>query len=470
VSRFPGLGRALAALAIVAFAWSPLAAAKDTVNDVTQLNPIQVEAIVTPTSVEEVRRLVAGHPGPISVGGARHSQGGQIACTGCLFLDMRKLKRVVALDTQHRLITVEAGASWRQIQEAIDPHGLSVAIMQDYANFTVGGTLSVNAHGSYVDAGPVVNSVRSIRIVLADGRLVTASRQDNPDVFFGAIGGYGALGVIVEATLDLSENHRLERTSPRMDVGDYRRFFFGKVEGKPSVVMHSAALYPPDYRIVSADTFIETTKPLTEKARLASRATPTDEQIAMLGFVTDTTLGKWFRARVYDPLHPRESQVGWRNFFASQDANGIEPRSRATSTYVLQEYFIPIDRFDDFVPRMASILNARHANVLNVAIRHSPAETGTLLNWAPREVFCIVLYYEQGTTRADERAVKAWTGLLIQLSLDEGGDYYLPYQIIATPEQFARAYPRSSELFALKRRLDPTYKFHNRLLDAYYRP
>jgi FAD/FMN-containing dehydrogenase len=82
------------------------------------------------------------------------------------------------------LITVQAGATWRTVQETLDPQNLSVAIMQDYANFTVGGTLSVNAHGSYVDRGPVINSVRSIRIVLAD--VETASRDENPQVFYGA--------------------------------------------------------------------------------------------------------------------------------------------------------------------------------------------------------------------------------------------------------------------------------------------
>jgi hypothetical protein len=56
------------------------------------------------------------------------------------------------------------------------------------------------------------------------------------------------------------------------------------------------------------------------------------------------------------------------------------------------------------------------------------------------------------------------------LAIDEGGDYYLPYQVIATRAQFLRAYPRANEYFALKRRLDPSYKFRNALLEAYYRP
>ena len=61
---------------------------------------------------------------------------------------------------------VQAGARWCDIQRFIDPHGLSVKIMQTYANFTVGGALSVNCHGRYVGLGPLVLSVRAIRVVL----------------------------------------------------------------------------------------------------------------------------------------------------------------------------------------------------------------------------------------------------------------------------------------------------------------
>ena len=51
--------------------------------------------------------------------------------------------------------------------------------------------------------------------------------------------------------------------------------------------------------------------------------------------------------------------------------------------------------------------------------------------------------------------------------LSVGGTYYLPYQPHATPAQFSRAYRRSGEFFALKRRLDPGDKFRNNLWDHY---
>ena len=113
---------------------------------------------------------------------------------------MRQFKRVLAFSKERKEITVETGITWRDLQEYIDPYELSVQIMQTYDNFTVGGALSVNAHGRYVTQGPIVLSVASIRLRAGERRECSASSDKNAELFYGAIGGYGALGVIVEAT------------------------------------------------------------------------------------------------------------------------------------------------------------------------------------------------------------------------------------------------------------------------------
>ncbi len=460
--------RALLALALVLP--HPAAARPVVVNDVSQLNPIAVERVVTPKTVDEVRDLVRHHAGPISIGGARHSMGGQIATEGGLFLDMRGLDRIVAFEPDARRITVEAGATWRKIQEAIDPRGLSVAIMQSYATFTVGGSLSVNAHGRYVGQGPLIGSVESIEVVLADGQLVQASRTENPELFFGCIGGYGGLGVIVEATLHLDENRRLARDVRRLPVGAYREFFAKEIRESPGAVFHNGDLYPPAYDTVMAITWSETDRPVTVADHLIPRGGQHWRDRALQFGISEVPFGKELRADLLDPLRLRDSPVVWRNYEASYDTAEIEPASRAHSTYVLEEYFVPVARFDDFVPRMASIFQRHRANVLNVSIRHARQDPGSLLAWAREESFAFVVYYKQGVTPAARKEVGAWTRELIDAALALGGSYYLPYQLHATDEQFRRAYPRAAEFFALKRRVDPDYRFRNKLWDRYFPP
>ncbi len=441
-----------------------------TVNDVTQLNPIVVEQIAVPKTVDEVRQLVQAHHGAISIGGARHSMGGQIATENSLFVDMRELNHVVALLPEKKTITVEAGITWRAIQEVIDPHNLSVKIMQSYANFTVGGSLSVNVHGRYIGQGPLIRSVQAIKVVLADGRLVEANPATNAELFYGCIGGYGGLGIIVEATLTLTDNVKVKRAVQTLDVQAYKDFFFTHIKQEKDSIFHNGDLYPPTYDQVTAITWSRTEQPVT----IADRLIPVEDHYWLDTFayfwISELPFGKEFRAKVLDPLRLRGDAVVWRNYEASYDARQLEPLSRAQSTYVLQEYFVPVARFNEFVPKMAEIFHRYDVNVINVSIRHAEKDPGSLLAWAREECFAFVVYYKQGVRKYERTEVGIWTRELIEAVLSVHGSYYLPYQIHATEEQFHRAYPRAHEFFTLKNKVDPEYRFRNKLWDRYYHP
>jgi FAD/FMN-containing dehydrogenase len=463
-SRFLGYKIVLFALLLLPLALS----AGEVVNDVTQLNPIVVDQVIAPVSIEEICAAVESAKGAISIGGARHSQGGQIATEHSLHLDMRNFNRIVDFDPEKKTITVQAGITWRDIQDKIDPYNLSVSIMQSYANFTVGGSLSVNCHGRYVGAGPIILSVKEIKAVLADGSVVEATPESHRDIFYAAIGGYGGIGVIVEATLMLADNTRVERKVEVMPISRYKDYFFAKIRTSPTAVLHNGDIYPPRFNTVRAVTWSETDKPVTNRDRLIGRNESYWLDRQLIWMTSELPFGKWLRQHVFDPLSYLRDPVVWRNHEASYDVAELEPASRRNSTYVLQEYFVPVERFDEFYPKMAAILNRRHVNVMNISIRYARQDPGSLLAWAKSEVFAFVLYYKQSTTEAAKAAVAGWTRELIDAALSVDGSYYLPYQIHATAEQFSKAYPRAREFFALKARLDPENKFRNKLWDAYY--
>jgi len=437
---------------------------------VTGLNPIAVERVVAPRSIEEVQRLLRETPGPISISGARHSMGGQIGTEGALVLDMRELDDVIDYRPAERWIRVEAGITWRQIQARIDPDDLAVAIMQSYANFTVGGSLSVNAHGRYVNRGPLIGSVRSISVVLADGSLVEASRDTSPELFFGAIGGYGGLGVIVSATLELERNAKLERKVATLSLADYPAHFREHVLGDPKAVFHNADLYPPTFSNAVSITYAETDRDVTESSRLQPDGRHYWLSPLVYFGVSELPYGKQLREDVIDPFTLPRDRVVWRNFEASYDARALEPFSRERGTYVLEEYFVPVRHFGEFAAQLAEIFQRYDANVINVSIRHATPDPGTYLAWAREECFAFVVYYKQGTQPAQRTEVGVWTRELIDAVLALDGTYYLPYQIHARDDQFHAAYPRAKELFALKAKLDPTYKLRNKLWDRYLPP
>lgn len=448
----------------------PSLAQEKIVNDVTKMNPIVVRDVIIPKRIEEVQDAVKDHSGPISIGGGRYSMGGQTATEGTLQIDMREMNKVISFSKEKKEITVQAGIRWKDIQKYVDPYDLSVRIMQTYNNFTVGGSLSVNVHGRYIGEGPLILSVKSIKVVLADGSLVDASPEQNKYIFYGVIGGYGGLGVIVEATLSLADNETIERIVKRMPIEDYYAYFKNNIRNNPDVVFHNGDIYPKEYKNVSAVSWIKTDKALTDKNRFRPIKKSYWLENAVYFWITELPFGHWVRENWIEPYIYSKPAVVKRNYEASYDVKELEPASRKLSTYVLQEYFIPVEKFDEFVPKMREVFQRHDVNNVNVSIRHAFKDPGAVMAWARQEVFAFVVYYKQGVSPDARDEVGKWTREMMEQIISVGGSYYLPYQPHATQAQFRAAYPNFDSYAALKKRLDPAYKFRNKLLDKYYHP
>jgi len=91
--------------------------------------------------------------------------------------------------------------------------------------------------------------------------------------------------------------------------------------------------------------------------------------------VSETPFGKWRREYLIDPLLYLRGKVHWRNYEAGYDVAELEPPSRKHRTYVLQEYFVPVEELENFVPRMQEILRRHRVNALNISIRHAMPDT-----------------------------------------------------------------------------------------------
>ena len=440
------------------------------VNDVTGLNPVSVAAVVVPTDVDTVQQALKRFSGPVSIGGGRFSMGGQVASEASLHLDMRGFNKILSLNPVEKTVRVQSGVRWCDLQAALDVHSLSIKIMQTYANFTVGGSLSVNCHGRYMGQGPLILSIRWIKVVLANGDVVEASPDDNSELFYGVIGGYGGLGVVVEVELDLAENKRVERLDKKMLSSNYLEFFKQKVRCRPEAVYHNGDLYPPNFQRVRAITWVETENFVTEPHRLLPLKPDYKAFRYLFWAVSETPFGPWRREYIFEPIFYLASQIHWRNYESGYDVRELEPATRKWKTYVLQEYFVPIDKFDDFLTKMSEIYQRYKVNVVNISIRHAIADPGSLLAWAREEVFAFVVYYKQSVKDHAKNKVGVWTRELIDAVTELGGSWYLPYQAHASLEQFHKGYPRANKFFALKEKLDPEARFRNVLWNKYYPP
>jgi FAD/FMN-containing dehydrogenase len=161
-------------------------------NDASQLDPTRVARHIVLGSQSEqdimdrIRnelKQAADAGRPVATGIARHSMGGQSLAQDGTAFTFQTSRCVV--EREMMMYRAQAGTHWRDVIATLDPQGFSPAVMQSNNDFGVASTFSVNAHGWPVPYGPFGTTVRSLRMMLADGSVVTCSRDTNAELFCG---------------------------------------------------------------------------------------------------------------------------------------------------------------------------------------------------------------------------------------------------------------------------------------------
>jgi FAD-linked oxidoreductase len=160
------------------------------------------QRVVTPRSADEVVSAVrqAAEDGlTVRMTGTGHSFTGA-ALTDGVRLAPGRLTGVRSIDTATRQVTVEAGLPLHRLNALLDEHGLALANMGDIQEQTVSGALQTATHGTGRDVAGLVSQVAGLELVLADGSVVSCSRDERPELFDAARAGLGALGVVTAVT------------------------------------------------------------------------------------------------------------------------------------------------------------------------------------------------------------------------------------------------------------------------------
>ena len=453
-----------------------------TVNDASCLSRTPVAGIIAPRSERDVAAALAYARSAgltISPAGVRHSMGGQAFHRGGIMLDMRPLNRI-ELHPDRSTVTVGAGATWHDIQEAIHPR-FAVKAMQSTDIFTVGGSISVNAHGMDHQAGAIMDSIRSLRIMLADGRVLTASHSENPELFALAVGGYGLFGIILSAELEVVPNDVY--TSGRELTG-YREFpgRFEKIAADPSIGLMYAHLSTAPGSLLDEAliyTYRRVDAPGLERAPLQD-VSATKMRRLTVNLAKRSPALRTFKWWAEKNLEHRMERCTVTRAQAMQDGEGClvsrnDPMHDSVpylrnalreDTDILQEYFVPRDRLIPFIDGMRALMERHDANLLNASIRAVGTETNAL-SYAPAPAFSIVLYLNQRTDAAGNSRMARLTSDLIDLTLAQGGRFFLPYQLQYSAEQLERSYPEIRGFFAAKRKWDPDGRFSNSWYERY---
>jgi FAD/FMN-containing dehydrogenase len=462
-----GLGAARAAPAVV-------------LNDASRLNPVPVagQAIIRDGEdnriIAELRALLqeAARAGqPVCVGGARHSMGGQSLPRDGVAVSLAA--PLCEPNPAKRTYRVRGGVRWSEVIQALDPLGFSVAVMQSNHDFSVAGTLSVNAHGWPVPFGPFGSTVRAVRLMLADGTVVSCSRTDNADLFSLVIGGYGLLGIILDVEVEMVANVLLLPTFERVSAAEVAARLLTTVQDV-SVNMAYGRLS------IAAKGFLEEALLVSYRPVLPQpRALPLAARSNIYSFLSR----QLYRSQIGSE---RGKEARWytETMVFSRAASRLPLTRNAILNYpvaalaetnpsrtdILHEYFIPPERFSDFLTACREIIPSARQDLINITLRYVEADRVSTLAYAPAPAARIaaVMSFTQELTPEADRAMAAMTERLVEAVLALDGTFYMPYRLHARPEQVRAAYPEFDVFIAKKLYYDPQLRFRNLMWDKYF--
>jgi hypothetical protein len=129
-------------------------------------------------------------------------------------LDISDLRNVIKIDHQSRTALVEPNVPMDRLVEATLPHGLVPPVVMEFPGITVGGGFAGTAgESSSFKYGFFDRTINEVEMVLADGEVVKASPSEKEDLFRGAAGAVGTLGITTLVELQLVKAKKFVKTT-----------------------------------------------------------------------------------------------------------------------------------------------------------------------------------------------------------------------------------------------------------------
>ncbi|MGH4023168.1 MAG: FAD-binding oxidoreductase, partial [Pseudonocardiaceae bacterium] len=345
----------------------------------------------------------------------------------------------------------------------------SIAQKQTGANrFTVGGSVAANCHGRGLTMGPIVSDVESLRVVTADGSLLTCSRTCNRELFSLVVGGYGLFGAIYSITLRLVRRQMLQRIVELISIDDLVDAVHARVRAGFCYGDFQFAIDPGSADFLRRGVFscyrpVDSDQPIPQR-QLALR--PDDWQDLLVLAHQDKSRAFNLYARHYLAT---SGQLYWSDLhqlavYLDDYHDALDQRMgvRQTGTEMISELYVPRDRLADFMTAAAVELRRKDADLIYGTVRFTEPDEQTYLAWARDRYACIVFNLHTPHTRDGVTRSAQTFRCLIDLAIERGGSYYyLTYHRWAEAEQIRACYPQFADFLALKRQHDPEELFHS---------
>jgi FAD/FMN-containing dehydrogenase len=448
------------------------------VNDIhSQLNATRVHRIEEPETLDAVRNVLRSarrEHRAICIAGGRHAMGAQAFATDGVLIDIRKLNRVLAFDTERGLLEVESGMQWPQLFSELTSaqrgHERPWAFSQKQTGadrLTMGGCVSANVHGRGLTLPPFVGDIESFRLLDARGELRNCSRTDNPDLFRLAIGGYGLFGFIYSVTLRLVPRLKVKRVVEIRDVDGISAAFAGRIRDG---FLYGDFQYSIDSQsdgflrrgVFSCYQPVANSTPVPESRRELADRDWTD-----LLYLAHADKAEAFRR--YSAYYlSTDGQVYWSDeqqmsIYPDDYHRSMDRANNAgqNATEAITEIYCERDSLERFIADVRDDVRRNNVEIIYGTIRLIEEDKESFLAWARKPYACVIFNLHVVHTPEGIRHSADAFRRLIDIGIRHGGSYYPTYHKYATRGQVEACFPQFGEFLKLKRKHDPNELFQS---------
>ncbi|TFK37618.1 gulonolactone oxidase Lgo1 [Crucibulum laeve] len=141
--------------------------------------------------------------------GVGHSPS-DLACTNGFMMRTTKLNRVLEVNAEKRYVVAQGGITLHDLHAELAKNNLAMINVGSISDQTLAGIVTTATHGSGIGYGVMSTHVLSLTLLLADGSLVSCSRNERADLFVASICGLGSTGIILSIQMEVEPAFRLK--------------------------------------------------------------------------------------------------------------------------------------------------------------------------------------------------------------------------------------------------------------------
>ena len=417
-------------------------------------SPIAIHRPKTEEEIASVVRHASERGERVKAFGSGHSFTA-IAVSDSHLLDLSDYGRVLEVDQERGLVTVQAGIKLTQLCAELYARGLAMEDMGDVAYQSIAGATSTGTHGTGATFGCIPTQIRAMRLVVGDGSVLQCSADENPEVFKAARVGIGALGIVSTITLQCSPAFNLHALEQAKPLDEVMRDLDSYVDGNE----HFEFFWQPGARNAFTKRNNRTTAP--EQALTKWQNFRDD---VLIGDIAANSLVK------LDRLSPAASRWLRRQLPATGREDYVDRSYRVFTSerrvkFLEMEYFIPREAAQDAMQSFRDFLGRTGiAPSMAIEMRFTAADDIPLSMSSGRETCSFAIH-----VRAHEGYQQYFEGVETLMREFDGRPHWgkLHFQ---TRETLRPLYPQWDEFQEIRARLDPKGCFANPYLDRVLGP